>query len=220
LAFQTQSPVVFATFLVSWNQVQGHITLKTENTMGISNETLNAQEAADFLGAHVETIRRMARRGTIPAFKIGKDWRFNKASVLTWSKTNPGINNQRAILVIDDDAAVRRLMRRYLEPMGHLVLTAPTGVEGLAYLDSHSIDLVLLDLQMPVMSGPVFIRELRRAGMHTPVIIVTGYPDSTMMLEASRYGPLMLVPKPIEPEVLLSAVRMTFEGSKAERALA
>lgn len=188
--------------------------------MGKSNETLNAQEAADFLGAHVESIRRMARKGSIPAFKIGKDWRFNKASVLTWSKINPGIKNQHAVLVIDDDAAVRRLMRRYLEPKGHRVLTAPTGVEGLAYLDSHSIDLVLLDLKMPVMSGPVFIRELRKTGMDTPVIIVTGYPDSTMMLEASRYGPLMLIPKPIEPEVLLAAVKMTLEGTAAQRAWA
>ena len=44
--------------------------------MTVRDNVLNAQETADFLGAHVETVRRLARRGQIPAFKLGKDWRF------------------------------------------------------------------------------------------------------------------------------------------------
>jgi excisionase family DNA binding protein len=46
---------------------------------------INAREAAVFLKAHVETIRRMARRGEIPAFKVGRDWRFHKNALQTWS---------------------------------------------------------------------------------------------------------------------------------------
>ncbi|NTV52704.1 MAG: helix-turn-helix domain-containing protein [Candidatus Firestonebacteria bacterium] len=49
--------------------------------------TLNTQAAADLLNAHVETIRRLARRGAIPAFKVGKDWRFHRDALLSWSKT-------------------------------------------------------------------------------------------------------------------------------------
>jgi excisionase family DNA binding protein len=45
---------------------------------------LNAKEAAEYLKAHVETVRRMARRGEIPAFKVGKDWRFLKKSLWLW----------------------------------------------------------------------------------------------------------------------------------------
>lgn len=48
-------------------------------------EVLNAKEAAHFLKAHVETIRRLARRGDIPAFKVGKDWRFYKSELRLWS---------------------------------------------------------------------------------------------------------------------------------------
>ncbi|MBI4776937.1 MAG: helix-turn-helix domain-containing protein [Deltaproteobacteria bacterium] len=48
-------------------------------------DVLNAKEAADLLRAHVETIRRMARRGDIPAFKMGKDWRFHRQALLRWS---------------------------------------------------------------------------------------------------------------------------------------
>jgi len=50
------------------------------------HDVLNAKEAAALLRAHVETIRRLARRGEIPAFKIGKDWRFYKGALRHWSE--------------------------------------------------------------------------------------------------------------------------------------
>lgn len=48
---------------------------------------LNAKEAAEYFKAHVETVRRMARRGEIPAFKVGKDWRFQKEALKKWTET-------------------------------------------------------------------------------------------------------------------------------------
>jgi excisionase family DNA binding protein len=53
--------------------------------MKTETDVINAREAAVFLKAHVETIRRMARRGEIPAFKVGKDWRFHKNALQIWS---------------------------------------------------------------------------------------------------------------------------------------
>jgi len=50
------------------------------------SDVLNAKEAAEYLKAHVETIRRMARRGEIPAFKVGKDWRFHRKALRQWSE--------------------------------------------------------------------------------------------------------------------------------------
>ena len=47
-------------------------------------EVLRAEEAAAFLCAHVETVRRLARRGEIPSFKVGKDWRFYRQALLRW----------------------------------------------------------------------------------------------------------------------------------------
>ena len=54
--------------------------------MKSDSEILNAREAAQYLKAHVETVRRMARRGEIPAFKVGKDWRFHKKALCDWSE--------------------------------------------------------------------------------------------------------------------------------------
>ena len=48
-------------------------------------EALTAQEAAVLLNAHVETIRRLARQGEIPSFKLGKDWRFHEAALRSWA---------------------------------------------------------------------------------------------------------------------------------------
>lgn len=180
-----------------------------------NGDVLNAQAAADLLGAHVETIRRMARRGAIPAFKVGKDWRFRKTALLTWSETNPSIKKQHAVLVIDDDAGVCRLMRRYLEDLDCQVVTAATGADGIEAIHRQAIDLVLLDLEMPVMNGPRFIAAIREAGFRTPVIIVSGYPDSTLMMEACQFGPLMLIPKPIEKHMLVAAVTMILSGMSA-----
>jgi len=185
-----------------------------------SDECLNAQQAATLLGAHVETIRRMARKGDIPAFKIGKDWRFYRSSLISWLGTNPGIKKQFCILVVDDDAAVCRLLKRYLEPAGYRVITAPDGKDGLIHIQRHSINLVLLDLEMPTMTGPEFLNELRKQHENIPVIVVTGYPDSNLMMQATRFGPLTLIPKPIDKKMLLAAVSMTLEGTTNEAELA
>jgi two-component system CheB/CheR fusion protein len=52
-------------------------------------EVLDANEAATLLSAHVETVRRLARRGEIPSFKLGKDWRFKRAALLHWAERQP-----------------------------------------------------------------------------------------------------------------------------------
>ena len=180
---------------------------------------LNAQQAAHLLGAHVETVRRMARRRDLPAFKVGKDWRFNKSALLTWSKAQQKPSGQGAILVIDDDDAVGRFIRRQLEPLGHRVIVATNGAEGLVCLKKYAIRLILLDLQMPEMDGPTFIRMMSEHGLNVPIIIVTGHPEGHLMLEASQYGPLTLVPKPINATMLRGAVKMITEGAEAQQAL-
>jgi excisionase family DNA binding protein len=50
------------------------------------SDVLNASEAARFLRAHVETVRRLARRGELPSFKVGRDWRFHRQALLRWAE--------------------------------------------------------------------------------------------------------------------------------------
>lgn len=178
-----------------------------------NKEILNTLEAADFLRAHAESIRRLARKGEIPAFKIGKDWRFRRESLLNWAETHHIRQKQPCVLVIDDEQGIRDLIRRFLEAGGYQIKLASNGVEGLRLLENNSIDLILLDLKMPEMDGPEFLRRCRENNPNLPVIVITGYPDSDLMAEAMHYGPITLLAKPVEREHLMNAVHTVFNGT-------
>jgi CheY-like chemotaxis protein len=79
------------------------------------------------------------------------------------------------VLVVDDDAAFRELIRRILERDGYLVVEADNGLEGLARAREASPGLVLLDLMMPELDGFEFVAEFRRnaAWRSIPVIVIT-----------------------------------------------
>ena len=177
------------------------------------SDIMNTGEAAAFLKAHIETVRRLARRGEIPAFKMGKDWRFRKESLLRWAEEHHLRSKPPSILVLDDDLGVRNLIRRFLEAENFLSHQASNGAEGLAYLKTEIVNLILLDLKMPQMNGPEFLQRLMETGHRPPVIIVTGYPDGDLMAEAMRYGPITLVAKPFEREPLMRAVRTALNGA-------
>ena len=185
--------------------------------MARSNEALSAREAADLLGAHVETIRRLARRGEIPAYKIGKDWRFRREALLRWAESQHSRRREPHVLVVDDELVVRDVVRKLLEPKGYRVTTASDGKEGLDRVSDGAPDLVLLDLKMSGMDGVEFLRRFREKHADVPVMVVTGYPDSDLMVQAMRFGPVMLLAKPVENEQLLRAVGVALNGSLAGR---
>lgn len=174
---------------------------------------LNTQAAAEMLGVHTETIRRLARKGELPSFKVGKDWRFRKDVLMEWMEKSFHINTLGYILVIDDDPGIRRLIRRHLENEGYHVITATDGREGLEVVSSNNVQLVLLDLKMPGMMGPEIIAEIKKTHPHLAIIIVTGYPDSQLMMEVNVLCPVMLIAKPIDKRILIEAVVTTLEGT-------
>lgn len=170
------------------------------------SDVLNTGEAAEFLGAHVETIRRLARKGKIPSFKIGKDWRFRKEDLLQWAETHHLRSQPPTILVVDDDASVRDLVRQILEKQGYQVREAADGIEGLGLFNRENVFLILLDLEMPEMNGAEFLIRLRQFDKDVPVILITGFPDSQLIMEAMQQSPVMLLPKPVEKDLLIRVV--------------
>jgi DNA-binding NarL/FixJ family response regulator len=77
--------------------------------------------------------------------------------------------------------------------------------------------LILLDLVMPEMNGVQFLEQLRKTHPGLPVVIVTGYPDSDLMHQATRYAPLMLVSKPAELEQIERTIRIVLGEPVATR---
>lgn len=108
------------------------------------------------------------------------------------------------ILVVDDDAGIREMIELVLESEGFSVATAADGREALALIAENRPVLVLLDLQMPVMTGWETLSRLRDAHTDVPVVFMTaGY---RARAEAERCGADGYVGKPFELDNLLAVV--------------
>jgi excisionase family DNA binding protein len=176
--------------------------------MTVESDVINARDAAALLGAHVETLRRLARRGEIPAFKVGKDWRFREEALLRWTEEQRVGNTLGTVLIVDDIPWVCRAISRILETTGCKTWQATSGEEGLKLVAREVPNLILLDLKMPDMNGPEFLERLRANYPTLPVVIITGYPDSDLMDRALRFGPLVVLAKPVKPAQLTSTIQM------------
>jgi CheY-like chemotaxis protein len=107
--------------------------------------------------------------------------------------------------VIDDDDDVRSFLAGSLEELGHEVVTASSGVEGLARLEECDADLALIDYAMPGMSGADVARAARRARPDLPIIFVTGYAE-TERLEAALGPDVCVLRKPFTIGDLAAAI--------------
>jgi CheY-like chemotaxis protein len=87
------------------------------------------------------------------------------------------------ILVVEDEAPVRQLIRIALESVGYKVVETPNGAEGLQRYQAEPTDLVITDLHLPVMDGRQMIRELRRRFPATRILAISGDRD---ILDQSR----------------------------------
>ena len=99
----------------------------------------------------------------------------------------PTTDDQRTLLIIADEDVVRETTRRLLERQGFHVLPADSGPAGLKIVAEGDacIDLVLLDLSMPTMSGHEVLAELRRLQPDIKVVIVTGYATAEVNVEGA-----------------------------------
>lgn len=110
----------------------------------------------------------------------------------------------KEILVIDDSLAIRKAIRRILEPMGYAVREAPDGAQALAAVHGAKPDAVLCDIDMPVMDGLTFVRELRAdpAYSDTPVIMCTTHNTFEKIQQAIGLGANEYIMKPFDAEII------------------
>ena|SRR5579862_2664882 len=125
------------------------------------------------------------------------------------------------VLVADDDRNTRLLVRTVLEHAGHTVLEAKDGGEALELAAAHDPDLILLDLSMPSMSGPDFLRMLRSEprSKATPVVLYTATGMNAALRDFMEiYAIHDVIPKPSEPAELLAAVQRVLARAQSEPA--
>ena len=114
------------------------------------------------------------------------------------------------VLVIEDDALMRRTVQRILVGDGHEVIEAENGRVGLDLLRTHTPKLVITDILMPETEGLETIREIRKSNPGMKIIAISGGgagSDAPVLTWAHRLGADAMLPKPFRAAELLEAVR-------------
>ena len=110
------------------------------------------------------------------------------------------------VLLVDDEAVVRRIVGEYLKLDGHIVETANSGQEGLEKFRNSRFDLVLTDRAMPGMSGDQVAAAIKSAAPKVPVVMLTGFGSMMDAADEKPAGVDFIVGKPVTINTLRSAI--------------
>jgi CheY-like chemotaxis protein len=126
--------------------------------------------------------------------------------------------NNETIMIVDDEEPIRDLLKELLEPLGYTMIEAADGTEAIErYRErSHTIDLVILDIGLPGMTGDQVLSELRRIDPGSSVIVASGYLDAPRKAELERLGVTTFIQKPYTLKELGSAIRQTLDDALAK----
>jgi signal transduction histidine kinase len=117
------------------------------------------------------------------------------------------------ILLVEDEADVRRLVRNVLEDYGYTVLEAKNGEDALRVAQTtQPLDLVLTDIVMPELGGGELVRELRARRSNVKVLYMSGYPADALASSHELEAGANLLPKPFTPDQLAWSVRRVLDG--------
>jgi DNA-binding response OmpR family regulator len=115
---------------------------------------------------------------------------------------------KKKVLLVEDDEAVRQLVRVTLEMNEYEVVQAKDGLEGLLLLEMHHPDAVVLDLMMPDVGGERMLAQLRATPetKRTPVVIITGKPEVAPEV-IGLVGKENFFPKPFDPDAVIARLK-------------
>lgn len=115
----------------------------------------------------------------------------------------------KTVLTVDDSKAIRDMIDFTLTPAGYRVIGAANGAEGLQQFSRETVNLVITDLNMPVMNGIDFIRELRKSprGAGVPVIMLTTETKPEMKDAGKAAGATGWINKPFDSTTLVAVAR-------------
>jgi two-component system nitrogen regulation response regulator NtrX len=118
------------------------------------------------------------------------------------------------ILVVDDEAEIRRSVRMILEYEGYDVLEASSGPEGVALAEREAPDLVFLDIKMPGMDGLDALQRIKASNETLPVVIISGHGTVSTAVEATKAGAFDFIEKPLASERVLVTIRNALDQTR------
>ncbi len=114
----------------------------------------------------------------------------------------------KTILIVDDSASLRQVVKIALMDAGYEVIEAGNGQEGLQRLDGRKIHLIVSDVNMPIMDGITFVKNVKQHASYkfTPVIMLTTETGDDKKKAGQEAGAKAWVVKPFQPPILLAAI--------------
>lgn len=102
------------------------------------------------------------------------------------------------ILIVDDNAGVRRLLFEILDKEGYIVESVSSGTEAIRKTRQRTPSVILLDVKMPGINGMETLRELRKFAPNVPVVIITAYGQQNILVDAKKFGVRYYLNKPFD----------------------
>jgi FixJ family two-component response regulator len=121
------------------------------------------------------------------------------------------------VFVIDDDAAIRASIQGLLKSAGLRSESFETAEEFLDRKPPDSLSCLILDVNLPGINGLDFQQQLSNAGLHIPIIFVTGYGDIPMTVKAMKSGAVEFLTKPLKRHALLEAIHQALARDSVRR---
>jgi len=121
------------------------------------------------------------------------------------------------ILVVDDDLDINLLLKKYFTKKGFEVHTTENGKDAISWLKDHQVDLVLCDFKLPDYDGIEILQKIKIINPAIQVIIITGYSDVRIAVEAVKKGAFEYVTKPLYPDEILLTVKSALKKKEEGR---
>jgi excisionase family DNA binding protein len=180
---------------------------------------ITVKETAEYLRIPLPTVYYLVQRGQIPAVQIGGRWRVKK-DLLDRDILRTEQGGQPSVLVVDDDVVLQEMFKLFLKRAGFSRLIVGTGREALAALERQKFDLCFLDLQLPDVNGDEIYAIAKERYSDLPIVIITAYPDSEMMNNILKHGPVTMLKKPVKFDQLQETLRHLGHKNVGEKAAA
>lgn len=120
------------------------------------------------------------------------------------------------ILLVDDETVFTDNMTRLLTARGYSVTAADSGAVALEVLEENDFDVIVLDLKMPGMDGIATLKEIRKLGLFTQTLVLTGHGSIDTALEAVKLGACDYLTKPCEIDELVAKIEEAWEKKDEE----
>jgi len=119
------------------------------------------------------------------------------------------ISQSQTILIVEDEDAFQKLLANNLENLGYSILTAADGLEAIELFEEHRqiIDIVLLDIGLPLVSGHAVLQKIRETNTTVKVIVMTGYDIDEIMPNIDALSVNDIIQKPFDIDYMIDRVR-------------